>query len=621
VINDVGVSAGTTNHLINDSWFGGAERSPFTPGCSQTNIKNRHGSDILLPREGKPHVLRVIAIGLLSVTVSFAAAQQVAEKATLRGVVRHARTGEPIAGARVELATPAGIPRGLRGRPEAPVTPAATTTTAASGEFILTGVDAGAYQLTVMNNGFVRHESAPMELTDGQAVTDLVVRLIPTGTVTGRISDPSGRPIVGVTITLLRRIFNLDGTPTVTADTTVRTNDLGEYRMFWVTPGRYYVSAESRTDPNQLFEYERVTFFGGVQSGNNTLERDYTATFFPGVTDIEKARLIDLQEGGELRGIDLIVTRQKLFSIRGRIVDPITGRPPAEVTMMLGHRPLTGEGTGSFLNSKQGPRWYDSATGTFEISNLAPGRYGLSYGGMSFLGIPDSDPTASSEVTVGDFSVDDVMLTLAVPPVISGNLHVEGELPAGFRLNTIHISLATPNSALGEGARTAVEPDRTFKMNAPPQGTARVNLFGLPAGFYVKEARFDGVDVLKAASKFSVAGNLAITISANGGRVEGRVVDEKLQPVTGIEAVLIPNEMRDRADLFKRATTNSQGRFAINGISPGDYKVFAWERLDGNLYYDPEVMKRYELRGTPVHVEESSRGTVEVKIIPEGFMP
>ena len=54
----------------------------------------------------------------------------------------------------------------------------------------------------------------------------------------------------------------------------------------------------------------------------------------------------------------------------------------------------------------------------------------------------------------------------------------------------------------------------------------------------------------------------------------------------------------------------------MRGLAPGDYKLFAWEGLENYGYFDPDVMRRAEALGKPVHVGESSKMVVEGKIIP-----
>jgi alkylation response protein AidB-like acyl-CoA dehydrogenase len=52
-------------------------------------------------------------------------------------------------------------------------------------------------------------------------------------------------------------------------------------------------------------------------------------------------------------------------------------------------------------------------------------------------------------------------------------------------------------------------------------------------------------------------------------------------------------------------------------VAPGDYKLFAWEVLDGFEFFDSDFVKPYETLGKPVHVEESLKLNVDAKVIPQ----
>jgi hypothetical protein len=107
-------------------------------------------------------------------------------------------------------------------------------------------------------------------------------------------------------------------------------------------------------------------------------------------------------------------------------------------------------------------------------------------------------------------------------------------------------------------------------------------------------------------------------LSSKAGRIDGVVKDERLQPAAGVQTVLIPVERRNHPELYKEVTTDLSGRFSISGVPPGGYKLFAWEDLEPYTYFDPEVLEKFEQKGQPVHVSESSHLTLDVRVIPGG---
>jgi hypothetical protein len=160
-----------------------------------------------------------------------------------------------------------------------------------------------------------------------------------------------------------------------------------------------------------------------------------------------------------------------------------------------------------------------------------------------------------------------------------------------------------------------------FRLAAEREGSYRVRVSGLPQGFYVKEARLNETDVLSDGSRFSASGTLSIVISEGAAQVDGHVINEQNKAVAGIEAVLIPDDHRNRAELFKRAVTDEQGQFSFTSVAPGNYRVFSWENIEPNSWFDESVVKKFEEKGKRVRAGESSHVTIEVRQIPEEAAP
>ena len=87
-------------------------------------------------------------------------------------------------------------------------------------------------------------------------------------------------------------------------------------------------------------------------------------------------------------------------------------------------------------------------------------------------------------------------------------------------------------------------------------------------------------------------------------------------PESGIQAVLIPDRFRDRFDLYKTAVTDENGQFTMRGITPGDYRLFAWEGIEQFAYFDLDFVRQFEQKSQPVRIPESSKVNINVKIIP-----
>jgi hypothetical protein len=96
------------------------------------------------------------------------------------------------------------------------------------------------------------------------------------------------------------------------------------------------------------------------------------------------------------------------------------------------------------------------------------------------------------------------------------------------------------------------------------------------------------------------------------------VLNENQQPVRDIPVVIVPDvSRRSRSEFYKVGTSDAAGRVRIEGIAPGEYKVFASQVVAPREWQDPAVIRLYENRGEPVRIEESGKREVTLKVIAE----
>ena len=81
---------------------------------------------------------------------------------------------------------------------------------------------------------------------------------------------------------------------------------------------------------------------------------------------------------------------------------------------------------------------------------------------------------------------------------------------------------------------------------------------------------------------------------------------------------MVPQEKErlDQMSYYKTVTTDQYGRFTLKSIDPGEYKVFAWEDVESGAYMDPDFVKPVENQGSSVTIRESSRESLQLKLIP-----
>ena len=283
-----------------------------------------------------------------------------------------------------------------------------------------------------------------------------------------------------------------------------------------------------------------------------------------------------------------------------------------------------------------GPNQNDTpATGTFEYRDIAPGTYVIgamvpdpaaSAGGPPLISPNSTQPRAMASVTVSGSDIENVVLTIVPSISLPGRFSLDGpDLSTLTALDRVRVQLrpsvdGIPSTSFltSQPQPQAVNTDGTFKVDNVSPGEYRVSVSALPPGYYVKEARLDQTDVLDQPMRFSgtVSGPLDVVVSANGGQIEGTVVNDKQKTMPGIQAVLIPARGINRIDLYKTTATDDNGRFTMRGITPGDYKIFAWEALEQNAWFDSDLLRQFEQRGKFMQIAEGAKEVVEVKVIP-----
>jgi hypothetical protein len=502
----------------------------------------------------------------------------------------------------------APLPQAPSTRPSgaaAPPQPIPPVTTGSDGKFLVPDLDEGAYRILITIDGFVRQEygqralsgnGTTLTLGRGEVLKELVVRMTRAGNVSGRINDDKGQPASGVLLQLVKVSYNSEGQRVFQTAGGARTNDRGEYRIYWITPGRYYLAAGTSPGPS--------TGFGrGNVSPNETLS-PYVFTYYPGTTDLSRALPVDVQPGSD-QPLDFQVTRQRLYSIRGRIVDATTNQSTGPIALSLSYRTLTGE-----PGVLQFAQVYDPATGLFEIPNVVPGAYVI-------LGNTGTG-TVRTPVEVVNANIENLLLIVSRGADVVGRLRSEnGRPPSSVRVQLRPVAKDGTYS-IGFASNGEFGADGSMQIGGVLPGEYRVIVAPMPE-HYVKSVSFERNDALNstitiAESRSTPAPSLEVVLSANVARIEGVVTDDRLQPVAGVQAVLVPDR-RDSAELFRAVTTDPSGRFSMGGVAPGDYKLFAWEGLENYGYFDVELVKQSESSGKRVHVNESARITVETKVI------
>jgi 5-hydroxyisourate hydrolase-like protein (transthyretin family) len=520
--------------------------------------------------------------------------------ASIEGTVLRLGTSEPVAGVQVTL-------QPAPGTVTSPLTPVVT---GKDGHFIFKTLDAGNYRLDFQSAGYVRQKygqkliagsadiaaATVIPVAAGQGVKDIVMRLVPTSVLTGRVHDSSVRPLASVRVQLFRVEYDSNGEKGFQSVGSAVSDDRGEYRMAGVQPGRYFLVAGGvsgrPTNPNEIPEVTSLVFY-------------------PGVNDVGSASPIELQPGVEENGVDFTLKQQTLHRIRGRAID-------VDPTVTAGRTTVLYSSASLLRGSGQSQGLFDPATGAVEIRDLAPGTYSVSVQTLfqgAARGGRFTSHVAVREITIADSDVDGIVWTTRPPEVINGKFIIEGSTPG----NPPRLIVGLRPVIRGTSP-TFQPPDASgaFQFQGVTPGEYRMNP-AVPAPYTIKAIRYGGVDVLGKVFRFheGETAMLEVVVAAGAAvaQISGNVTDDRGQAASPISVIMIPDE-RDRANLYMVARINGgPGHFTIPNVPPGNYKIFAWDAIEPYSYFDPDVMKKFEQKGKTLKIGESANETLELKVI------
>jgi protocatechuate 3,4-dioxygenase beta subunit len=588
--------------------------------------------------------------------------------AMLSGTVTAADASRPVRRASVTLA---GQDTGFR----------RTVTTDEMGAFSFAQVPPGQYMLSANRQGYLDvsfgqrtpgsgRPGTAIQLSAGQRLEDVTLRMPRTGILTGTINDEFGDPIMGVQVRAWRYVKR-SGERTLVAACSDTTDDRGVYRIASLLPGEYLVATGTRdTSETMMLEvakqreaavaYERVRIDGTAvvepytfqaMPGERSSGTGYAPVYYPGTLQVASATSVTLGISEERGGLDVQLQPVPLVKVSGSVIGP-DGGPAAGTEVRLVESGPVSPSAGTY----SGPVRPD---GTFSISGVPPGQYTLmartnarfrmrlaedaatlqskiieldvQVDKIGKAYVPQAQAPATPESLWGqiDLSVDgrpveNIVLTLQRGLDVSGTFDFDGTPPQPPELARVRVQL-TPASTSGVEAGATV-PAATFTagrftLRGVIPGRYRINVTGLPGGWMLKSAVFGGRDaldtMLEVRSGDELSGGI-LTFTTQSTELAGTLQDQSGKPIADYTIVVFPSDRRFWTPMSRRIQAmrpSSDGRFNFRNLPPGDYRLIAVVDPEPGEWYDPAFLEQLVGATMPLTLGDGEKKTQDVRVV------
>jgi hypothetical protein len=482
-------------------------------------------------------------------------------------------------------------------------------TTDAAGHFSIDKIPAGSYVLAVSRADYLSSRygqdqpdkpGATLTLAAGQKIPDLLFRLQRMGIITGRVRDEDGDPVRGANVKSFLHT-TVRGKQKIEEDRSDSTNDLGEYRIVDLEPGRYSLLASPPGELSRRGSYQQL--------------EAYLPTYYSGTTDSARASTLEVKSGDEISGIDFVLAPKpptKTYKVRGHVLNPLA-EPDANITVVLslrGHLDLN-------FPSDQKHAMADGRTGNFEIKDVAPGEYVAT--AIRFAGAQTRMTTQNVDVIASD--VDGVSLLLTRGADMPVRITLEGKSAGSVADIRVWLESSDETRLPFNMERSATaQPDGSFILKEVGDDSYSIDVSSKCRECYMKSANANGVDLLEQGVQVSGGGGpgpISIVYSSNTGTLAGAVTNKDDLPAAGALVVLVPDAgSHQNPEQYKTANTDQYGHFEIRGVPPGHYRAFAWEKADEDLYGDPDFLKPFESKAESFDIAANEQKSVQLKMIP-----
>jgi hypothetical protein len=553
------------------------------------------------------------------------------------GGMRQSMTGTGRIRGRVLASDGSGPIRRAQVRISGPDIMGKASLTDVDGRFEFRDLPAGRFTLQALKSGYVTvqfgqtrpfESGKPIELVDKQLLDNADISMPRGGVIAGRITDEFGDPVPDATVMALRLSWS-NGKRRLTPAASGRiaqTNDLGQYRVFGLPPGDYYVSGSLRGGIDLPMMDLELMMTGASSTSGSMPKTGYASTYFPGTTNATEAQKITLAAGQESTTADFSLLPVRLARVTGFVLSAdgkplegsaVTATPTSRDGLVLA--PVSGRSgkDGSFTLNSVPPGDYSLQARSIQVIATTQGDNMMMFRATA-MGGPGEQESGSVPLTVAGEDLANVTIVTSKGGTATGHVSFDGPKPPS---NTIRItSMPIDNEGMPTFGAASLKEDGSFELKGL-SGQRLIRVAAAPPGWMLKSVKLNGTDITDTGAEFKagdVASGLEIEMSARTTSVSGGVTASDGTVLKDYTLVIFS----EAAEAWRYPDTrwvsgtrpDQDGRFKVSNLPAGNFIAVAVDYVPQGEWGDPELLERLKSKGKRFTLDDGGTQTLELKL-------
>ncbi len=426
------------------------------------------------------------------------------------------------------------------------------------------------------------------------------VKLVPQSAIYGRVLDASGQPIERISVRLSARQLR-DGRMRWDARGMSQTDDDGHFRFANLNPGTYFLAAGPAQSEDRILPNGEKPSTG------------YPHLYYPGVPELSSAAPLQVIAGQQLQA-DFTVSPVPVYHISGSITGQVNENHGVGIQM------FTSSSDEIWL-----PVHENSELGTFSIDSVPAGSYVL-----RAMSTADLQPLRAEQKINVAGNLENVNLALAPAVSIPIVAHMQSRAPSGPNTSPwseerppVSVSLlpAQPNAPESFATFEQLNGRNAMRLPNVDPGSYTVRLMPQPP-WYVQSATYGQTNALTDDITVTSGQSFPLDILLRDDSANLDVTVKGFENGVGPRptVLVIPQPSSKAMPRVPTGfTTNGfTSTFNDTGLAPGEYLVYAFDRIDSLEYSNPDALAPYASQAAHVTLTANQTAQVTLDLIHMG---